>query len=1124
MPSKAQGGSLVLKRTNGNSAKNHFISKLSVFALLLGMLQIFAISNPTSSYAAGVGSAYLPAGSYLRSTGPVTLGNGAFTIDVWFKTVSNPATSKFVILGGSGNRGISIYNGTYGGGVFSATKLTVDFETAGDVQFTVPTLTANTWYHLALSRNSSLNWAMWLNGTRTTDGVRAIGWDFISNTYAIGTWTTQFGSSSAQYISNFRMTNTNIYDVNSSTITLPTQEFAKVTGSLILLNTRNDANFKLDSVSNLNWSSTGSPAASAEAPNITVAKITPTFSWASQTKTMGDAPYALTAPTPSTPGTFTYSSATPGVIAIDNANLENATVVASGTSVITATFTPTDADTYSSATTTMTITVNKMLQSAVSITLSPTTKVIKSGFSQVLTTLSGSGGSGTGAFSYTVSTVTAGANCALANNAGTYTLSAATAGTCTLTATRASDASYQSASASTNFTFSTPVRTLSFATTAYSLPYLATQQVTATASAQDGLAPISFPSGASTNTNPKLALGVQAANGGAGNFFGYAASVGAYTNGQTVTFTDQRAGSTVAYTGTLFTQHAGGFGTAFYLNNISQITGTSINSTSTLWSLSGNGAITYSAGVSSACSVGASTGLVSITASTGTCSITASMPEDATYLASSTVTPVAITVGKAAQTPIVLTVSPTSKNGIAPFTQQLVTLSTTGGTGTGVLAYSITDVTAGATCQLTENAGVYTVTAATAGTCSITATKPADTNYLVSADSKTFSFNSNRTLTYAAGLGGGVKSGVTAPTAGPFLTGDTFVIAAGSAYERAGFSFNGWSDGTNTFAAGDNYTVASANITLTAQWRQSSLFGILDADLEEMQSWNASNRTNSGTISNTAGTSSVTVTVPANSLTTGTTVKLWELKNSDFAKSKVDPSKDYIVNLVLSWLKDNGVGQAQTVPTASTPITLSISNNTIKKGAIAYQIIGDVVTQIGTATADGVLNLSITEDPVISIANPIVEAPNNGGGGGGGGGGAPVIVEKTPEVVKPIEVEKPVEVVPVLAKSIQVTHKVFFGMNAAWINSANIKSLKSFIAKISASNQLSQITVEGFTQPTPINPNPLILSKARANSVAKLIRSQGVKAKIVKAGKGDEKVNDSSSRYVLVTVTTSVAG
>ncbi len=91
-------------------------------------------------------------------------------------------------------------------------------------------------------------------------------------------------------------------------------------------------------------------------------------------------------------------------------------------------------------------------------------------------------------------------------------------------------------------------------------------------------------------------------------------------------------------------------------------------------------------------------------------------------------------------------------------------------------------------------------------------------------------------------------------------------------------------------------------------------------------------------------------------------------------------------------------------------------------------------------------------------------------------------------------------------------------------NSANIKSLKSFLAKITSSNQISQITIDGFTQPTPINPNPLILSKARANSVAKLIKSQGVSAKIIKAGKGNEKVNKPSSRYVLVTVTSTVAG
>lgn len=609
--------------------------------------------------------------------------------------------------------------------------------------------------------------------------------------------------------------------------------------------------------------------------SIKVPKITPTFSWANQSKTMGDAPYRLTAPTPSTPGTFTYSSATAGVIALDNINTDSATVTGIGTSVITATFTPTDIALYASATTTMTVTVNKMLQDSVEISVSPTTKVIKSGFSQVLTSISGSGGSGTGSFSYSVSTVTSGANCQLTNNAGTYTLSADTAGTCGVTATRASDASYQSRSGSTNFTFSTPVRTLSFATTAYSLAYLATQQVTATASAQDGLSPI-----------------------------------------------------------------------------------------------------TYSAGISSACSVETSTGVVSITASTGTCSISASIPEDGTFLSTSTVTPVSISVGKANQTPVALSISPTTQNGTAPFSQQLVTLSASGGTGTGVMAYAVSDVTAGANCQLTENAGVYTITAATAGSCSITATKPADSDYFVSADSKTFTFISTHSLTYAAGLGGGVKSGQSAPIAGPFLTGDTFTVASGNVYERAGFSFNGWSDGVNTFAAGDSYTVASSDITLTARWRQTSLFGILDADLDEMQSWNASNLSNTTTISNAAGTSSVTVTLPANSLSSGTTVKLWELRNSNFAKSKVDANKDYIVNLVLSWLKDNGIGQAQTVPISSIPITLSISNNTIKKGAIAYQIIGDAVTQIGTATSDGVLNISITEDPVISIVNPIeIPAP-----------------------------------------------------------------------------------------------------------------------------------------------------
>jgi len=284
-----------------------------------------------------------------------------------------------------------------------------------------------------------------------------------------------------------------------------------------------------------------------------------------------------------------------------------------------------------------------------------------------------------------------------------------------------------------------------------------------------------------------------------------------------------------------------------------------------------------------------------------------------------------------------------------------------------------------------------------------------------------------------------------------------------------------------------------------------------------VQNWNVIDGFSSGgNISN--GTSTFTVAIQANALPAGTAVKLYALSSSTLAQSKIGSGKTYILNMVVAWL------YGQTVPTATSAITLKIESPSIKKDAVAYMIIGDTVTAVGTATQDGVINTYFTEDPIITVVNPVVQENNNNNNNNGGGGTPAITVEQIPEVVIPTKVEKPITPVPVLTKSTQVTHKVFFGMNASWINSANIKSLKSFLAKISASNQISQITIDGFTQPTPINPNPLILSKARANSVAKLIKSQGVSAKIIKAGKGNEKVNKPSSRYVLVTVTSTVAG
>ena len=88
-------------------------------------------------------------------------------------------------------------------------------------------------------------------------------------------------------------------------------------------------------------------------------KLTPTFSaWSSVSKTYGDASFTVSEPTVtgSVPGTFTYSSATTSVISVSGTTL---TVEGAGSSVITATFTPTDSANYNTATTSMTVTVAK---------------------------------------------------------------------------------------------------------------------------------------------------------------------------------------------------------------------------------------------------------------------------------------------------------------------------------------------------------------------------------------------------------------------------------------------------------------------------------------------------------------------------------------------------------------------------------------------------------------------------------------------------------------------------------------------------------------------------------------------------------------------------------------------
>ncbi len=68
-------------------------------------------------------------------------------------------------------------------------------------------------------------------------------------------------------------------------------------------------------------------------------------------------------------------------------------------------------------------------------------------------------------------------------------------------------------------------------------------------------------------------------------------------------------------------------------------------------------------------------------------------------------------------------------------------------------------------------------------------------------------------VTYSLGGGSG-----TLPTQADVLDLGSFITASSSGFIKTGYTFAGWSDGSNTYAAGSTYTMSASNITLTALW------------------------------------------------------------------------------------------------------------------------------------------------------------------------------------------------------------------------------------------------------------------------------------------------------------------
>jgi uncharacterized repeat protein (TIGR02543 family) len=220
---------------------------------------------------------------------------------------------------------------------------------------------------------------------------------------------------------------------------------------------------------------------------------------------------------------------------------------------------------------------------------------------------------------------------------------------------------------------------------------------------------------------------------------------------------------------------------------------------------------------------------------------------------------------------------------------------------------------------------------------------------------------------------GGVGSGV-----GSVARGTSYTLPAPV---RQGFVFLGWFDqisgGSKLGDAGQSFTPAQSR-TLFGRWVQRSLFGVDEANLENATEFTAS-ATNGidTTVSHGASNSSARVEIPAGALPEGTRVKVRYFRDTTRQQSLISNTNTYVLSVLVSWLY--GTGTTATVPdtNAGKSITLTLTNNLIKSGAVVYMVVGNEVTELARATQDGTVTVNITEDPEIVVAIVAPGAPTN---------------------------------------------------------------------------------------------------------------------------------------------------
>ena len=182
--------------------------------------------------------------SHLLYSG-ITVGANAFTFECWFNITGNIGLRNVIF----GAKYVSVANSEFSFASTGATSFTTDQLGVSARTYIVPTMTANTWYHVAVCRDASNNETVFLNGVRATTGslIDAVNYKL---TRYIGTW-----DSGGTGLSNFFggtlaglrvVIGSTVYNPLSATITVPTQPLPNVTNCVLLMNTPVGDNYLTD--------------------------------------------------------------------------------------------------------------------------------------------------------------------------------------------------------------------------------------------------------------------------------------------------------------------------------------------------------------------------------------------------------------------------------------------------------------------------------------------------------------------------------------------------------------------------------------------------------------------------------------------------------------------------------------------------------------------------------------------------------------------------------------------------------------------------------------------------------------------------------------------------------------